>query len=279
MSTINLLLICAVFVLLIFTSAAEGSGEAVLAQSAKVSNSLDNFNALLPMHPFVSRTKAPSVPKSQIAPGLDLPKNLIAPTPPCSTQSTVSSSRSSPVSSGSISITSINNGSITSINNSSRRISNSVITNSSRSNGCPVIMGTNGPDIIIATAISNPIIYGLGGNDAIACGTGHCKVYGGSGDNIMMSSSSATAQLYGGPGNNIFIGSGGDTLMVGGTGNDQFYAGSGHDVMIGGNGANYFDCGAAGNGVILNFNAKNGDTKASDCKFAITVNTGVPALP
>ena len=278
MSTINLLLICTVFVLLIFTSAAEGSGEAVLAQSAKVSNSLDNFNALLPMHPFVSRTKSPSVPKSQIAPGLDLPKNLIAPTPPCSTQSTGSSSRSSPVSSGSISI-SINNGSITSINNSSRRISNSAITNNSRSNGCPVIMGTNGPDIIIATAISNPIIYGLGGNDAIACGTGHCKVYGGSGDNIMMSSSSATAQLYGGSGNNIFIGSGGDTLMVGGKGNDQFYAGSGHDVMIGGGGANYFDCGAAGNGVILDFNAKNGDTKASDCKFVITVNTGVPALP
>jgi Ca2+-binding RTX toxin-like protein len=94
-----------------------------------------------------------------------------------------------------------------------------------------------------------------------------------------MSSSSTTAQLYGGSGNNVFIGSGGDTLMVGGKGNDQFYAGSGHDVMIGGGGANYFDCGSNGNGVILDFNAKNGDTKAPNCKFSITVNTGVPPLP
>ncbi|MGB6628864.1 MAG: hypothetical protein WBE61_12100, partial [Nitrososphaeraceae archaeon] len=59
-------------------------------------------------------------------------------------------------------------------------------------------------------------------------------------------------------------------------GNDQFYAGSGHDVMIGGGGANYFDCGSSGNGVIIDFNAKNGDTKAPNCKFVITVNTEVP---
>ena len=42
---------------------------------------------------------------------------------------------------------------------------------------------------------------------------------------------------------------------------------------------NYFDCGANGNGVVRDFNAKNGDTKAGNCKYAITVNTGVPALP
>jgi len=78
---------------------------------------------------------------------------------------------------------------------------------------------------------------------------------------------------------NIFIGGFGDTLMVGGKGNDQFYAGSSHDVMIGGGGANYFDCGPNGNGVILDFNAKNGDTKAGNCKFVITVPTGVQTPP
>jgi Ca2+-binding RTX toxin-like protein len=67
--------------------------------------------------------------------------------------------------------------------------------------------------------------------------------------------------------------------MVGGKGDDQLYAGSGNDILIGGGGSNYFDCGANGNAVILDFNAKNGDTKASNCKYTITVKTGVPPLP
>ncbi len=89
----------------------------------------------------------------------------------------------------------------------------------------------------------------------------------------------SSAQLYGGSGNNIFIVGAGDTLLVGGKGNDQFYAGTSHDVMMGGGGANYFDCGPNGNGVILDFNAKNGDTKAINCKFVITIHTGVPTPP
>jgi hypothetical protein len=147
------------------------------------------------------------------------------------------------------------------------------------SQNCTVIIGTQKDDIIIATAVTDATIYGLGGNDIIQCGSGHCKAYGGSGDNVLISGSSSSAQLYGGSGNNIFIGGAGDTLMVGGKGNDQFYAGTGHDVMIGGGGANYFDCGPNGNGVILDFNAKNGDTKASNCKFVVTVHTGVQSPP
>jgi hemolysin type calcium-binding protein len=218
----------------------------VVLPSAGAHTHLKGRTLPIPNNPITPPNQSPvtSLSRSQIASGLNLPKNLIVPT--CAAGSASSSTGGG---------------------------------SSSGGNGCPPIVGTNGPDIIIATGVPSATIYGLAGNDVIQCGTGTCKVYAGPGDNIMMSSSSATAQLYGGPGNNIFIGSGGDTLMVGGSGNDQFYAGSGHDVMIGGNGANYFDCGAAGNGVILNFNAKNGDTKASDCKFAITVNTGVPALP
>jgi hypothetical protein len=144
---------------------------------------------------------------------------------------------------------------------------------------CTAIIGTPHDDIIIATAVTSATIYGLGGNDVIQCGPGVCKAFGGSGDNILISGSSSSAQLYGGSGNNIFIGGTGDSLMVGAKGNDQFYAGTGHDVMIGGGGANYFDCGPNGNGVILDFNAKNGDTKASNCKFVITIHTGVQTPP
>ena len=147
------------------------------------------------------------------------------------------------------------------------------------SNTCPPIIGTNGPDIIIATEVPGATIYALESNDVIQCGPGDCIVYGGPGDNVLMSSSSSVAKLFGGSGNNVFIGSGGDSLMVGGKGDDQFYSGTGHDVMIGGGGTNYFDCGPNGNGIILDFNPKNGDTKAPNCKYTISSNTGVVPFP
>ncbi|MBV9177691.1 MAG: hypothetical protein JO297_11700 [Nitrososphaeraceae archaeon] len=288
----KLLLVClSVLLLLIFTSISiEGWGQQLLAYRTKDSVGLDGFNALLPMHTLkLPRHKSPVAPKGEINAGLDLPKNLISPTPICSKSKASSMAASNTMGIGTGYGININNSSSMAasntmgigtgyginINNSSSMGSG----NSTRNGGCTKIVGTNGPDIIIATAVPNAVIYGRGGNDFIQCGTGNCKVYAGSGDNIMMSSSSSTAQLYGGSGNNVFIGSSGDTLMVGGKGNDQFYGGSGHDVMIGGGGANYFDCGSNGNAVILDFNAKNGDTKAPNCKFAITVNTGVPALP
>jgi RTX calcium-binding nonapeptide repeat (4 copies) len=195
----------------------------------------------IPDNPLTPPNQAPvtSLSRDTIASGLELPKNLIVPSCPGAGASNIGSG----------------------------------------STGCPPIVGTNRADIIIATEVPSATIYGLEGNDVIECGTGDCKVYGGPGDNVMVSASSTTAKLFGGSGNNVFIGGGGDTLMVGGKGDDQFYAGSGHDVMIGGGGANYFDCGPNGNAVILDFNAKNGDTKAPNCKFAITVNTGVISLP
>ena len=139
---------------------------------------------------------------------------------------------------------------------------------------CPVIIGTQKDDTIIATSTTDASIYGLGGNDFIQCGQGTCKAFAGPGDNVLVAGLLDTdnSKLYGGSGNNIFIGGTGNSLMVGGKGNDQFYAGSGHDTMIGGGGANFFDCGLNGNGVILDFNPAHGDTKASNCKFVITVH-------
>ena len=145
--------------------------------------------------------------------------------------------------------------------------------------GCPPIVGTNRADIIFASEVPNSIIYALEGNDVIQCGTGDCITYGGPGDNVMMAASSSTAKLFGGSGNNVFIGSGGNSLMVGGKGDDQFYARTGNDMLIGGGGTNFFDCGANGNAVILDFDPKNGDTKAPNCKFAISASTNVVPLP
>jgi Ca2+-binding RTX toxin-like protein len=265
----KLLLVCLSVLLLIFTAiSVEGRGQPLLAHSAKDSVGLDGFNMLLPMHSFKPLPhRSPVASKGQIALDLDLPKNLISPTPSC------------PASKASGGTASNTMGISTRYGINNYDSSNSRSGSTNKNGGCPKIVGTNGPDIIIASAVPGAQIYGLAGNDVIQCGTGNCKVYSGPGDNIMESSSSTTAQLYGGSGNNVFIGSGGDTLMVGGKGDDQFYAGSGHDVMIGGGGANYFDCGSNGNGVILDFNAKNGDTKAPNCKFSITVNTRVPPLP
>jgi Ca2+-binding RTX toxin-like protein len=202
-------------------------------------------NLPIPNNVFTPFNQAPvnSLSRSQIATGLELPKNLII-SPSCS-------------SSG--------GGGGSGLGGSS--------------GGCQPIVGTNGPDIIVATAVTSASIYGLDGNDIIQCGSGSCKAYGGEGDNTMIAGSSTTAQLYGGSGSNIFVGGSGDTLMVGGKGSDQLYAGSGHDMMVGGGGSNYFDCGPNGNGVILDFNAKNGDTKAGNCKYVVTVKTGVPPLP
>ena len=139
---------------------------------------------------------------------------------------------------------------------------------------CPPLIGTQGDDTIIATSTTDASIYGLGGNDFLQCGQGTCKTFAGPGNNILLAGLLDTdnSKLYGGSGNNIFIGGTGNSLLVGGKGNDQFYAGSGHDTMIGGGGANFFDCGISGNGVILDFNPAHGDTKASNCKFVITVH-------
>jgi Ca2+-binding RTX toxin-like protein len=146
---------------------------------------------------------------------------------------------------------------------------------------CPPLIGTQKDDIIIATSVADASIYGLGGNDFLQCGTGTCKAFAGPGDNVLVAGLLDTdnSKLYGGYGNNIFIGGTGNSLMVGGMGNDQFFAGTGHDVMIGGGGANYFDCGLNGAGVILDFNPSHGDTKASNCKFVITVNSNANKSP
>src|ERR687883_1066621 len=82
----KLLLVCLSILLLIFTAiSVEVWGQQLLAYSTKDSIGLDGFNVLLPMHSLkLPRHKSPVPPKADIDVGLDLPKNLISPTPMCS---------------------------------------------------------------------------------------------------------------------------------------------------------------------------------------------------
>jgi len=217
----------------------------VIVPSAEAANkhgkNLRGKSIHIPDNPLTPPNQNPitSLSRNSIAAGLQLPKNLIVPTCPGGGSTTISTGTTS----------------------------------------CPPVTGTNRDDIIIATEVAGASIYALGGNDVIQCGSGDCIIYSGPGDNVMMASSSSTAKLFGGSGNNVFIGSAGNSLMVGGKGDDQLYGGTGNDVMIGGGGTNYFDCGPNGNAIILDFNAKNGDTKAPNCKYTIAANTGVVPLP
>jgi hypothetical protein len=90
----------------------------------------------IPDNPLTPPNQAPvtSISRNRIASGLNLPKNLIVP-------SCLGAGSTSTGTGGS---------------------------------DCPPIIGTNGPDIIIATEVPGATIYGLEGNDVIQCGTGDC---------------------------------------------------------------------------------------------------------
>src|SRR5690242_9634623 len=122
--------------------------------SVNATNNVKGRTLPIPNNALTPPNQSPvtSLSRSQIATGLELPKNLIIATCPTATSGTT---------------------------------------------GCPPVVGTNGPDIIIATAVSSPTIYGIAGNDVIQCGSGNCKIYSGNGDNIMIAGTSTTAQLYG----------------------------------------------------------------------------------
>jgi RTX calcium-binding nonapeptide repeat (4 copies) len=213
----------------------------VLIADAHAKKNFRGKSISIPDNPLTPPNQDPvtSISRNRLASGLNLPKNLIVPSCPGA----------------------------------------GLAATPTGTTGCQPVIGTNRADIIIATEVPNSIIYALEGNDVVQCGTGDCITYSGPGDNVMMASSSSTAKLFGGSGNNVFIGSAGNSLMAGGKGDDQFYAGTGNDVMIGGGGTNYFDCGPNGNAVILDFDPKNADTKAPNCKYTISANTGVVPLP
>lgn len=91
----------------------------------------------------------------------------------------------------------------------------------------PKIVGTKGPDVIVAGP-GNNVIYGEGGDDVICAGAGNDTVYGGRGDDT----------VFGEEGNDTIHGERGSDLLEGGEGEDTLLGEEGNDTLRGGPGNN-----------------------------------------
>ncbi len=97
------------------------------------------------------------------------------------------------------------------------------------------IFGTNGNDVLVATAISK-FVSGGRGNDTITGGAGDDNLDGGAGNDT----------LIGGAGNDRLSGGEGNDRLDGGAGSDTLAGGGGADVLTGGTGKDTFVVEGAG---------------------------------
>jgi hypothetical protein len=100
--------------------------------------------------------------------------------------------------------------------------------------GDDVLVGTNGPDVILARA-GNDTILGLGGDDVICAEEGDDTVLGGSGGDVI-DGGTGDDELSGGNGNDVLDGRDGDDVVTGDNGDDVLNGGDGDDALDGGNG-------------------------------------------
>jgi len=91
----------------------------------------------------------------------------------------------------------------------------------------PTLLGTDGPDTLVAGA-GTDVIIGLGDDDVLVGGGGYDTLCGNGGDDV----------LRGGLGADVLLGGAGDDTLLGGGGNDVLIGGGGgDDVCDGGGGA------------------------------------------
>jgi len=102
-----------------------------------------------------------------------------------------------------------------------------------RGEGATRIIGTDGPDVIVALG-GNDEIVGNGGDDIICAGDGHDVVIGDSLGGEMATDGNDKIIL--GKGNDIAVGNGGNDRIFGNLGNDILFGGSGNDNLGGGPG-------------------------------------------
>jgi Ca2+-binding RTX toxin-like protein len=98
--------------------------------------------------------------------------------------------------------------------------------------GNDIIVGTNGPDRILALA-GNDIVCGFGGNDEIIGADGGDQLYGAGGDDLL-DGGSGEDQLYGEAGNDQLLGGTEQSHLEGGPGNDRLLGGETDDDLYGG---------------------------------------------
>ncbi|MDQ3878241.1 MAG: Ig-like domain-containing protein [Actinomycetota bacterium] len=105
------------------------------------------------------------------------------------------------------------------------------------------IFGTNGPDVLNGTGLSETIC-GFGGNDRISGRRGSDIIYAGDGNDYVIGGGgpdslhgqSGRDTLRGGPGNDLLFGGEDSDVLLGGGGADVLHGGSGADTLIGGTG-------------------------------------------
>lgn len=112
------------------------------------------------------------------------------------------------------------------------------------------IIGTNGADLLIGTALDDLIYANAGpgsgpgdGNDTVFAGGGNDTVFGADGNDIL-NGGAGDDTLFGGNGDDKLVGDGGDDTLHGGNGNDNVIGGAGDDHIFG----NAGDDRLAGNG-------------------------------
>ena len=107
--------------------------------------------------------------------------------------------------------------------------------------GDDVILGTEGPDVIMAGG-GRDVICGLGGDDRIDGGDRKDVIFGGGGDDVInggqgadvINAGSGDDLVAGGRGKDIIDGQGGDDDLRGNDGTDTLYGGGGDDLLRGG---------------------------------------------
>jgi Ca2+-binding RTX toxin-like protein len=107
----------------------------------------------------------------------------------------------------------------------------------------PVVIGTNGDDVLDGSASNDLIIAGKG-DDTIDGGDGHDLIFGGKGDDIIdggdgndvLLGGKGDDTISGGDGCDVLLGGKGDDILDGGADNDLIFGGKGDDTLIGGEG-------------------------------------------
>jgi len=108
-----------------------------------------------------------------------------------------------------------------------------------RGNPMATLVGTTGPDLLIA-GNNGDILHGLDGDDCLIGGGGFDIINGNSGDDFISGGSSRDL-LYGGSGADAISGGAGDDFIFGSSGNDIINGGAGNDVILGSSGADIID--------------------------------------
>lgn len=105
--------------------------------------------------------------------------------------------------------------------------------------GSEVLMGTSGPDLILAKEGSDSV-HGLGGNDCIVGDAGSDALRGGTGDDVILGGSESDS-LMGENGEDTLYGEAGSDSLMGGNSADSLYGGAGSDSLRGENGSDTLD--------------------------------------